>query len=488
MDTLIGKTLQDGKYTLETVLGQGGFGTTYRALHRDLQQVVVVKTVNSSGRQRSDFDQLCDQFREEARRLALCTHPNIVRVSDFFTEDDIPFMVMDYVPGKTLDQVVFPNHPLPEAIAIHYIRQIGDALHFVHTNGLLHRDIKPQNIILRDGTHQVVLIDFGIAREFTPGVTQVHTSLVSVGYAPIEQYSQREKRSAATDVYALAATLYALLTAEVPTASVLRNRQPMPAPRDVQPYISPAVNQAVMCGMAVEPQFRPATIAEWLALLPNSDDLTGAIPGESTTGQGLSSTPMPVSPSPPVSPSASAFPPHTGLAQPPLTGPTLAVSPRGMPAHSVQPPSPIAPVQPAQAIAPPSPAARRGSGLWGCLFGLLALIAAAAIIGLTALLLLNQQFGLPSSQPSDRSAPTPTPTPSDRQTPDNSPNQPSPAPSPSPRPSPSPSPSPAPSPSPSPSPTPSLTPTPSPSSQEDPDRSDNPFYEDGGPTRHRDGR
>ncbi len=235
MTSLIGKSLQNGKYTLTEELGRGGFGITFKAIHQYLHQVVVIKTLNeayqsessrgANNRNRAEFER---KFQDEARRLAMCVHPNIVRVSDFFIEADVSYMVMDYIPGKTLEEVIFPDHPLPEAIAIHYIRQIGAAIRVVHQNGLLHRDIKPQNIILREGTQEVVLIDFGIAREFTPGSMQTHTNMISVGYAPVEQYLAHDKRPPATDVYGLAATLYALVTAEVPVASVLRQHQPMP--------------------------------------------------------------------------------------------------------------------------------------------------------------------------------------------------------------------------------------------------------------------
>jgi serine/threonine protein kinase len=268
MNSLVGKALQGGKYTLEQPLGQGGFGITFLATHHYLGQKVVIKTLNPASQNNPQYVEFERQFRDEARRLAMCVHQNIVRVNDFFIEDDVPYLVMDYIPGQTLDQVIFPGQPLPEALAIHYIRQIGAALQVVHQNGLLHRDVKPQNIILRQGTQEVVLIDFGIAREFTPGVTQTHTSLISVGYAPIEQYIAHEKRTPATDIYGLAATLYALLTAEVPIASILRDRQPMPSPRDLQPHLSAAVNQAVMRGMAVEARYRPGTVADWLAMLP----------------------------------------------------------------------------------------------------------------------------------------------------------------------------------------------------------------------------
>jgi serine/threonine protein kinase len=267
---LVGKKLQRGKYTLDQEIGRGGFGITFKATHHYLGQVVVIKTINEELRQHPDFVSFYRQFQDEARRLATCVHPNIVRVSDFFVEDALPYMVMDYVPGQTLDQVVFPNNPLPEATAIHYIRQISAALQVVHKNNLLHRDVKPQNIILRQGTQEVVLIDFGIAREFTPGHTQTHTNIVSEGYAPIEQYLPHAPRTPATDVYGLAATLYSLLTAKVPVAASLRDRVPMQTPRDLQPQLSIAINQAVMRGMAVEAKFRPATVAEWLALLPSA--------------------------------------------------------------------------------------------------------------------------------------------------------------------------------------------------------------------------
>ena len=273
---LAGKTLQRGKYTLEQELGRGGFGITFKATHHYLGQLVVIKTLNESLRQDPEFAKFQRQFQNEARRLASCVHPNIVRVSDFFIEDGLPYMVMDYIPGQTLDVVVFPNHPLPEATAIHYIQQIGAALQVVHQNNLLHRDVKPQNIILRQGTQEVVLIDFGIAREFTPGSNQTHTSMLSEGYAPIEQYLSHAPRTPATDVYGLAATLYAVLTARVPVAASLRDRVPMPAPRDLQPQLSVAINQAVMRGMAVEARFRPATVADWLSLLPAPQSLSPA--------------------------------------------------------------------------------------------------------------------------------------------------------------------------------------------------------------------
>ncbi len=264
--------LQGGKYTLEQELGRGGFGITIKATHNYLGQPVVIKTLNESLTQHPNFAEFQHKFQDEAKRLALCVHPNIVRVSDFFLEDGQPYMVMDYIPGQTLAEVVFGGQPLPEAIAVNYIRQIGNALMVVNQNNLLHRDIKPQNIMLRQDTEEVILIDFGIAREFIAGKTQIHTNLVSDGYAPPEQYLPQGKRTAATDVYGLAATLYTLLTGQVPVPAPRRVQQQIPSPRELQPQLSATVNQAVLQGMAFDIQDRPQTVDEWLKLL--SDSLT----------------------------------------------------------------------------------------------------------------------------------------------------------------------------------------------------------------------
>ncbi|MFE4105532.1 serine/threonine protein kinase, partial [Almyronema epifaneia] len=279
----VGQTLQDGKYTLKQRLGEGGFGVTFQALHHLLGQPVVIKTLNHNSLSSPDFETLKQQFQHEAQRLAQCVHPNIVRISDYFVEAGLPFMVMDYIPGRSLGDLVFPQSPLPEATAISYIHQIGAALKAVHQAGLLHRDIKPHNIILRTGTQSVVLIDFGIAREFELGQVQTHTSLLSVGYAPIEQYMTQAQRTPATDVYGLAATLYTLLTAQVPIASVLRDRQPLPSPRDLNPSITHATNYAVLQGMKLEPEDRPSSVDQWLQLLPTVESILAAIAVEANS-------------------------------------------------------------------------------------------------------------------------------------------------------------------------------------------------------------
>ena len=126
MSSLIGKPLQGGKYKLEAVLGRGGFGLTFRAHQNYLDSVVVIKTLNESFWSAPDLDELQRQFQDEARRLALCSHPNVVRVSDFFVEDSLPYMVMDYIPGRSLYDMVLPSNrsanPLSEPVAVRYCR------------------------------------------------------------------------------------------------------------------------------------------------------------------------------------------------------------------------------------------------------------------------------------------------------------------------------------------------------------------------------
>ena len=261
---LVGTTLHNGKYTVEQELGSGGFGITYRAIRHPLNQVVVVKTLRWPQNKLENAQQL-QRFQAEARRLAQCQHPNIVNVTDFFVEAERPYLVMDFIPGQPLSALIFPQRPLPEARALHYIQQIAGALQTVHSQGLLHRDVKPQNIMI-DGAN-AILIDFGIARELSSGQTQTHTNLVSEGYAPLEQYLPKARRSAASDVYGLAATLYAAVTGEVPVASVLRSHQPLTPPRQLNPRLGQGMEQAILQGMALELAQRPQSVATWLRLL-----------------------------------------------------------------------------------------------------------------------------------------------------------------------------------------------------------------------------
>jgi eukaryotic-like serine/threonine-protein kinase len=418
-----GKVLQGGKYSLDQLLGEGGFGITYKATHHYLGQMVVIKTLNSANKNHPQFAKLEQQFQDEGRRLAMCVHPNIVRVNDFFIEEGVPYLVMDYIPGETLEEVVFPDTPLPEAIAIHYIRQIGAALQVVHQNGLLHRDIKPQNIILRQNTQEVVLIDFGISREFTPGVTQTHTSMISEGYAPVEQYIAQQQRTPASDVYGLTATLYALLTARVPVASILRDRQTMPTPAELQPYLSPEVNQAIMRGMAIDVHYRPRTVEEWLSMLPDYAPMAG---------EPITQPPSLLPASPPTAPTMAVSPRYSSrspnVSEPPVSSYSPPYVPSNVPTN--------VPTVVGLAQTPNHPHKKKSGG-WG--FAFLGFVAIASIVtaAVGAVWFRSQQLAdLPSPSPTESATPFP------ELSPPPSPESPSPSPSPQ-SPSPSPESSPA---------------------------------------------
>ncbi|MDJ0724701.1 MAG: serine/threonine-protein kinase [Prochloraceae cyanobacterium] len=267
MTPSFGTPLQNNKYILQEEIKRGISGVTYKAFNTATKQEVTIKTLNLAIGQDSYLEELRKKSFDEARRLVRCSHPNIIRFRDFFIEEEMPYIVMDAIRGVTLDRIVFPNNPLPEDVAVNCMRQIGEAVKVIHASGLLHRDIRPENIMLREGGQQVVLIDFGIAREFKAGSVQTHTHITS-DYAPLEQHLPRAKRSQATDVYGLAATLYTLLLAKVPVSATLRDRIPLSAPRDLREDLSPEVSVAVMKGMILEAEDRPSNVDEWLAMLP----------------------------------------------------------------------------------------------------------------------------------------------------------------------------------------------------------------------------
>lgn len=263
--------LQQGKYKINATLGIGGFGITYRAIHTHLNQTVVLKTLNESLRQHPESAKFQQQFIAEAQRLSRCQHSNIVRVIDFFEEAGQSFIAMDYIPGQTLAQIVETDQPLPEAQALHYIRQIASAVSTVHHSGLLHGDINPENIIRRADSHLVMLIDFGIARGFTAGTKQTHTNLLSPGYAPMEQYLYDGKCTPATDIYALSATLYYLLSGVAPVAAPLRSRIPLASLRQFQPNLSAGIERAILQGLEIDPHNRPQTVENWLTMLQETE-------------------------------------------------------------------------------------------------------------------------------------------------------------------------------------------------------------------------
>lgn len=276
MELAVGRALKQGKYTLQVPPVQENFCTTYRATTSDSKRTVLVRTLDKALRRHAKFNQFCEQFLADARKIAQCQHPHLARVLDWFEEAGQPFIVVEYVPGPTLAHLVKPGQPLSVKKALHYVRQVGQALTVVHCQGLLHRDVKPQNIVRRQGAEMAVLTNFALACELTPGIAQTHISMLSAGYAAPEQYLSSARQTQATDLYALAATLYCLLVGHPPVAAPLRDRIPLLDLRQFQPTLNPAVEAAIVKGLAMNPDRRPHTIAEWLALLPREGTVAAA--------------------------------------------------------------------------------------------------------------------------------------------------------------------------------------------------------------------
>lgn len=195
--------LQNGKFTIQKVLGGGGFGITYSAVDTSKNQTVAIKTLNPIHQSKGDFEQQQVKFVQEAFRLVQCSHPHIVKVHEVINENGLWGMVMEYVQGEDLAVYINQRGKLSEVEALKYINQIGTALEYVHQQGMLHRDVKPNNIVLRKSQQEAVLIDFGLAREFNLNQTGSMTNVMTEGYAPIEQYERRGKFGAYTDVYAV---------------------------------------------------------------------------------------------------------------------------------------------------------------------------------------------------------------------------------------------------------------------------------------------
>ncbi len=263
-----GTKIFGNRYTIEKQIKKGGFGITYLVQDRQGRHWVL-KTLKDEVMTEAEYipyrDKFLRDFDRETAKIAICRHHHIVQVENHFTHEGLPCMVMEYIQGQDLGDRVARGGVLSEDVALRYVRQVGAALNVMHEKGLLHRDIKPQNIMVRLPADEAVLIDFGIAREFIPNLTQTHTLALTPCFAPIEQYDEQEHRGEFTDVYALAATLYYVLTGALPPIATMRvRRDRLVIPKNWSQELQTAIQQ----GMAVEPDDRPQTVAAWLALLP----------------------------------------------------------------------------------------------------------------------------------------------------------------------------------------------------------------------------
>ena len=246
-------TLQNGKYKIVRTLGQGGFGITYEAEQVMLRRRVALKeffmkdccerddatsrVTVGTGSQRELVEKFRGKFIREAQMMAGMDHPNVVRVLDVFEENETAYYVMENLAGGSLKAKVEAHGPLSEADAEKYIREVADALAYIHSLNTVHLDVKPSNILL-NSRGEAVLIDFGISKHYDSAGEQTSSTPVGIskGYAPLEQGRDGDvsQFGPSTDIYALGATLYYLVSGMVP------------------PEASVAAEDGMFCGLALD--------------------------------------------------------------------------------------------------------------------------------------------------------------------------------------------------------------------------------------------
>ncbi|MGH2755326.1 MAG: Stk1 family PASTA domain-containing Ser/Thr kinase [Actinomycetota bacterium] len=269
MRDLVGETLS-GRYRLVARIAGGGMGEVYRGHDHLLDRSVAVKILQPS---LASDEELVGRFRAEARAAARLSHPNVVAVHDWGCEDDrIYYMVMEYVPGTDLRDVLVGRGPLDPAHATDVVIAICDALHAAHRQGLIHRDVKPENVLIaRDGTVKVA--DFGIAAVADAERTIPGGSILgTLRYLSPEQ-AAGEAATTASDIWSAGAVLFELLTGSAPQggtgAELLRRRsiEPPVAPSTLEPSVPESLDEVVLRACAVDPQDRYEDVADMAVAL-----------------------------------------------------------------------------------------------------------------------------------------------------------------------------------------------------------------------------
>jgi len=251
-------------------------GATYRAEDLRLQGrfCAVKEALPDPGASSDELAQSREQFYQEASTLARLDHPNLPKVSDYFSDSDRDYLVMDFVPGQDLKEklatALSQGNPLPERQVLAWADQLCDALAYMHTQDppVLHRDIKPSNIKITPAG-RVKLVDFGLVKTLSPDDQRTITVVQGRGtvqYIPLEQYGgDTGHTDVRSDIYSLGATLYHLLTGQPPLDAKRRFLKPksMRSPRSLNPAVSAQTDQAIMWSLAMHPDERPASVPEF---------------------------------------------------------------------------------------------------------------------------------------------------------------------------------------------------------------------------------
>jgi serine/threonine protein kinase len=284
--TVIG-TLIGHRFRLEERIGSGGMSSVYRAFDPTLERLVAIKLMHRDIS--SDPDQL-ERFRREARAVAQLNHPHVVTVIDAGEDDGAPYIVFEYVEGETLKDRIRRHGRLPVAEAVAYAIEIGRALECAHAHRLVHRDVKPQNVLI-DPDGRAKVTDFGIARSLEgQGLTAPGRVLGTTDYVSPEQALGHEVTEQ-SDVYSLGIVLYEMLTGEIPfqadtqvAVAMKHVREPLPDVQRRRPEISAALAASVERATAKETRNRYATVGELVHDLEEVLAIEAARSGQ-TTGE-----------------------------------------------------------------------------------------------------------------------------------------------------------------------------------------------------------
>jgi eukaryotic-like serine/threonine-protein kinase len=273
------KEVLRGRYQINHIIGQGGMGSIYLSddLRLEGRQCALKEVEHDRLLTPEMLKEAREQFLREATVLARLDHPNLPKVSDFFSIGNRDYLVMDFVPGKDLRTLMFEarhaNSFLPESDVLNWANQLADALTYLHSQdpSILHRDIKPSNLKLTP-SGLLKLVDFGLVKLLAPGEVTV-TILQGQGtaiYTPLEQYGgdsgHTEIRS---DIYAFGATLYHLLTNQPPAGARERFLDPsiLVPPRQINSSISSRTERAILTAMSLHPSQRPQNVEEFRQML-----------------------------------------------------------------------------------------------------------------------------------------------------------------------------------------------------------------------------
>jgi serine/threonine protein kinase len=276
-----GTLLQGGAFRILDVIGAGGFSLTYVAEERSRRIQVAIKEMFPSGCVRNgiqvvpglhwdhkNFRAALEDFVREGQVLKFFNHPSIVQCYSPFEENGTAYMAMELLQGESLLHQLGQRGAMNQHQALEVATQLGGALDLIHAGGIIHSDIKPENVIFT-GEGKFVLLDFGVSRRYTPGrASKAAVVAISPGYSPPEQYQASKALTPATDIYSLAATLYTLLSMTVlPEAPLREKGVAIRSLRDVNPTVTAPFSVAIEEALELDPQRRPQSMEDFLSRL-----------------------------------------------------------------------------------------------------------------------------------------------------------------------------------------------------------------------------